>query len=190
MFFYRFLAAAGLIGLISASAYASDYPGHVVSTSLVYDGDSDGRITKAEFDHRMGTYFYWLDGDGDGVVVHAEIDAWVWARDCLPYLKGITAGLSSEFNKMAGGKTVFSGNNVRRYKQCYAYRTAIQRALGKKKIAYLESEARRMKKRWDLNRDGKVTRTEFNAVALVSFLSQERDGDGVITRQDHQIADR
>jgi len=149
------------------------------------DKDGDKRITKEEW-QLQAEFFARFDANGDGVITPDEVlpsDP----RQPGPEGEG-SAGFLGRFDKNRDGKVdAAEFGNERRFKAMdrdgdgVLTKEEIEQALDK------EDRERRMTplERFDLDRDGKVTREEFKGPSKL-FDRMDRNQDGVIDEKDRE----
>lgn len=201
------LLAAGLIGLTSAAAPANAHRGLRHFDRI--DADKDGKVTRAEFDAARAARFAGIDANKDGALEVSELRAWrrTWPsrmRDTrFKALDSDADGKIGADEFVAQRKEAFAridadkDGTVDKAEFDAAFEKMRERMLmryrahrGKRHYRWRKRHGAGMKRRPDLNGDGKVTRTEFDAVGNLMFLRFDADGDGAVTRKEMRMAFR
>ena len=201
------LLAAGLIGLTAAAAPANAHRGlrHFDRA----DADKDGKVTRAEFDAARAARFAGIDANKDGALEVSELRAWrrTWPsrlRDArFKALDADSDGKIGADEFVAQRKEAFAridankDGRVDKAEFDAAFEKMRERALmhygahrGKRHHRWHKRHGHGMKRRPDLNGDGKVTRAEFDAVSQMIFLRLDADADGAVTRKEMRMAFR
>lgn len=164
------------------------------ATMLDEDADGDGQVTLLEARAAALGLFEHFDQDGDGAVTRSEADAsaprWRQRRLDMRFAAldrdGSGALSSDEFafspRRFARADRDGDGRLSRQ-----ELRAAFERGPGGGGDT---AALRSMFWRRDLNRDGRVTRTEALAVADRRFMRRDRDRNGVVERGSERTARR
>lgn len=201
------LLAAGLIGLTSAAAPANAHRGLRHFDRI--DADKDGKVTRAEFDAARAARFAAIDANKDGALEVSELRAW---KRTLPSrirdarFKALDADADGKIGAdefVAQRKEAFAridankDGKVDKAEFDAAFEKIRERMLsrydahrGKRHRHWRKRHGHGMKRRPDLNGDGKVTRAEFDAVGQMIFLRLDSDADGAVTREEMRMAFR
>ena len=202
------LLAAGLIGLTAAAAPADAHRGLRLFDRA--DANKDGAVTRAEFDAARNARFAAIDANKDGALEVSELRAWrrAWParfRDArFKALDGDGDGKLGVEEYVARRKAAFE--RIDADKDGAVDKAEFDAAFEKvreRMLAYYDRGDRRkryhrwhghkrraMYRRPDLNRDGKVTRAEFDALGSLIFLRLDGAGDGAVTRKEMRQARR
>lgn len=181
-----------------------DYRRRVMAKSL--DANGDGKVTKDDFVARARERFAERDFNGDGVISRDDLPAFARAGDDRAGdIDADDDGDGDQAGGRADGDQRFEGRRGHRgwRKGSMKLDDAVERA--ERRFERLDSDkngqiddadvAPRMKertdfaqqmmlRRFDKDRDGKVTRDEFLARPKQRFATLDLDGDGKITAAD------
>ena len=200
---FPLLLATGLVGLTATGA-----PAGALTTSyrfLEADSDRNGQVSRAEYDFSGDRWFDRVDGDRDRTITREEVAAWRrnlkgwchWKRFYQDIVDGFDANRDSKISAEEYALAIRGydprirsvlGSNWEQFKRTFAAPVD-----WRKHRKLHESHCREERKRakpFDLTRDGRVTRTEFDAVRNVNFLRLDRNEDGVVSydeaRKEHR----
>jgi Ca2+-binding EF-hand superfamily protein len=170
------------------------------------DANKDGKISKSEHEAARNRIFTAMDRNKDGAVDRTEVRAFILARlqeRRARRMKRIDPngdGKITEAEFLARAKARFKrldankdgalspeevGRGFARRGGSRGMRHRMRRhhmRHGGKRFGRGGFGKGRMFRRFDANRDGKVTKAEFDAVGTFMFLRRDLNGDGVIER--------
>ena len=129
------------------------------------DPNGDGKITEAEFLARAKERFKRLDANKDGTLTPDEVGRRLGMRG-RQMRRGMHRGMRGH---MRHGMRRHMRHGGKRYGRRFGQRG---RRFG----------GGHMFRRFDANRDGKITKAEFNAAGAFMFLRRDLNGDGVIEK--------
>lgn len=202
------LLAVAAVGLTAASAPASAHRGlHMFRQA---DADKDGKVTQAEFAAARNARFAGIDTNKDGALEVSELRAWkrTWpsrVRDArFKALDGDGDGKIGVEEFVAQRREAFAGIDADKdgavdkaeFDAAFEkFRSRMGARFGDGHPKYAERPRRwrkrrgySMEQRLDLNRDGKVTRAEFDTLGRMIFLRLDSDGDGAVSRKEMRMA--
>lgn len=191
---FLLLLAAGLVGLTAAAA-----PVGALTTGhrfLLADADRNGQVSRTEYDLSGDRWFNSVDGDGDRTITRKEITAWRrglmgWCHWKRYYQRIVSVFDANRDDRISAAEYASAirrydpvtqsvvGSTWEQFRQTFAAPVAWHKHRREHKL--LCREERKRARPFDLTRDGRVTRAEFDAVRTVNFLRLDRNEDGVIS---------
>lgn len=198
-------AAAGLAAATLACGPAlAQAPGGMSRFDRA-DANKDGKISKSEHEAARNRIFTAMDRNKDGAVDRTEVRAFILAR-----MQERRARRMKRIDPNGDGKITeaeFLARAKARFKRLDANKDGalspeeVGRGFARRGGRGMRHRMRRhhmrhgghrfgrrgfgkgrMFRRFDANRDGKVTKAEFDAVGTFMFLRRDLNGDGVIER--------
>lgn len=146
------------------------------------DADGDGKITRAEVEARAKKRFSWADHNDDGVVD---------ANDLPPGMRGHHGRGMHGRGEGGEGRGPFTferlvGRIDERFKQADRNGDGVidNAEIEAATAESLDYWVKRFLKRFDVDKDGRVTKDEFDRPARERFAEADLDGDGRITEKD------
>lgn len=204
------LLAAAAVGLTAAAAPASAHRG--MQMFRLADADKDGKVTRAEFDAARNARFARIDANKDGALEVSELRAWkrtLPARVRDARFKALDAdgdGKVGAEEFVARRKAAFAGIDANKdgavdkaeFDAAFEkFRSRMGHRFGEGRRKHAERPRRwhkkrghSMERRLDLNRDGKVTRAEFDTLGRMIFLRLDSDGDDAVSRKEMRMTYR
>jgi len=194
---FPLLLAAGLVGLLAAAS-----PAGALTTSyrfLEADTDRDGRVSRREYDRSGDRWFDRVDSDGDRTITRKEASAWKREIKGWCYWRRFYQQIVDEFDADRDDRisveeyasairgydpTIRSvmGSTWEQFKSTFAVPVAWRKHRKMHKLHC--KEERNRAKSFDLNRDGRVDRDEFDTTRNLNFLRVDLKKDGIISYEE------
>lgn len=184
----KMIAATSLGALLLAGGIAIAQPGGDVHPAGMHrgggmhgaDANNDGTVTRAELTAQLDQRFAKLDTNGDGQITQAERDAQHKARADERFKALDTDGNGqvsrAEFDAAHEKRQTSRGEKMG------------ERGEGKRWHRGGHRGGPGMGDMMDANKDGTVTKAEFQSRALAMFDGADANKDGQVTKQEREAA--